>query len=248
MIKDFCDFIKSNIKVELVMSVALLLSVTLIACNMNRVVEEKTKDQTEREIKFNGRVIVIDPGHGGTDPGKVGISGVKEKDVNLEIAVTLQHQLVNRGYKVVLTRSSDQSLSGEKFSKVGDLNGRCQIINDTYRTNEQCIMISIHQNSFTQQSVHGAQCFYYQRADNSKRLAEIIQKKLNEQINTEREKRAKPNDSYYMLINSKCPAVIIECGFLSNALEEQKLTNQNYQKKLSKIIAQGVDEFFNDKS
>ena len=105
-------------------------------------------------------------------------------------------------------------------------------------------MISIHQNSFTSESVHGAQCFYYQRSDDSKRLGEIIQNILNVSINTEKPKKAKPNDSYYMLINSKCPGVIIECGFLSNHIEAAKLVTCEYQQVLAEIINASLKQYF----
>ena len=105
-------------------------------------------------------------------------------------------------------------------------------------------MVSLHQNSFAQESVHGAQSFYYQRSENSKRLSESIQEELNKGINTEKAKKAKPNDSYYMLINSKCPGVIVECGFLSNHTEANQLLDEDYQKKLAEILCRGIQNYF----
>lgn len=246
MLKTLCEILKSNVRIEIFMSVVLLISVTAIACNMDKVAEKESESHSQREEKFNGKAVVIDPGHGGTDPGKVGVSGVKEKDVNLAIAKELEAILVENGYQAAMTRTEDIVLSGEgKFSKIGDLNARCKIINDTYAFNEDCVLISIHQNSFTQQSVHGAQCFYYQRSEKSRQLAGVVQKHLNEKINTQKEKQPKPNDSYYMLINSKCPGVIIECGFLSNGEEEAKLKNPDYQKEIAGIIKECLDEYFN---
>lgn len=243
MIKSIYEFIKDNAKLEIFMSVILLIAVTAIACNMDKVAEKESENATEK--KSNGKVVVIDAGHGGTDPGKVGVNGAKEKDINLAIAKALQVVLENDGFQVVMTRTTDRFLNeGEKFSKVGDLNARCQIINNTYATNKDCVMISIHQNSFTSESVHGAQCFYYQRSEPSKQLAEIVQNKLNENINIEKAKKAKPNDSYYMLINSKCPGVIIECGFLSNNAETEKLVTAEYQSKLAEIIKECLKEYF----
>ena len=149
------------------------------------------------------------------------------------------------GFQVVMTRTDDLILNeGAKFSKVGDLNARCKTINDTYAANEDCVLISIHQNSFTSESVHGAQSFYYQRSEDSKRLGEIVQNYFNDRINTEKPKKAKPNDSYYMLINSKCPGVIIECGFLSNNTEAAKLVTEEYQGNLAEIIKESLKEYF----
>ena len=240
------EFLKDNIRIKIFMSIVLLISMTVIACNMDKVAEKESESESQREVEQNGKVVVIDPGHGGSDPGKVGVNGAKEKDVNLAIAKELAEILLENGFQVVLTRTEDGVLSsGEKFSKVGDLNARCKTINDTYATNQDCVLISIHQNSFTQESVHGAQCFYYQRSEQSRQLAEVVQKYLNENINTEKAKSAKPNDSYYMLINSKCPGVIIECGFLSNYEEEVKLTDANYQKEMANIIKDCLKEYFN---
>ena len=152
-----------------------------------------------------------DPGHGGDDPGKVGVNGTKEKDVNLAISKCLKKVLEDNGFDVVMTRNKDEILNeGGKFSKVGDLNKRCSIINNTYQINSNSIMISIHQNSFTNPNVKGAQSFFYEKSEKSKKLGLILQNHLNKKINTEKEKAAKPNNSYYMLINSKCPGTIIE--------------------------------------
>ena len=229
------------------MAIILLVSVTAIACNMEKVVKEPTKENREVETtkKSTGKTVVIDPGHGGDDPGKIGVNKEKEKDVNLAISKKLFQVLNEQGYKVVLTRSEDVVLGdGDKFSKISDLNKRCEIINNAYEENNKCIMVSIHQNSFTQTSVHGAQSFYFQRSEQSKLLGETLQKILNEKVN-EKEKKAKPNDSYYILINSKCPGIIVECGFLSNSDEATKLTNETYQKELAEILSEGISTYFN---
>lgn len=248
MLKNLCEFLKENARLQIFMAIVLLMSVTAIACNMDKVVKKENESESEsiKEVQSNGKTVVIDPGHGGADPGKVGVNKAKEKDINLAIAKELKKVLSENGFEVVLTRTEDIALSGEgKFSKIGDLNARCKIINDTYATNSDTILISIHQNSFTTESVHGAQSFYYQRSENSRKLADIVQSQLNSGINTDKAKNPKPNDSYYMLINSKCPGIIIECGFLSNREEAAKLIDSEYQKKLSNIICQGIKEYFN---
>ena len=114
------------------MAIILLVSVTAIACNMEKVVKEPTKENGEvvTTKNFNGKTVVIDPGHGGDDPGKIGVNKEKEKDVNLAISKKLFQVLNEQGYKVVLTRSEDVVLGdGVKFSKIRDLNKRCEIIN-----------------------------------------------------------------------------------------------------------------------
>lgn len=227
------------------MSSVLLVAVTLIACNMNKVVESESESERVTTQPKQGKMIVIDPGHGGADPGKVGVNGAKEKDVNLALSKELNVVLTEAGFDVVMTRDADIVLSGEgKFSKIGDLNARCKTINEAYEKNNECLLVSIHQNSFTSESVHGAQAFYYQRSENSMKFAEIIQNHLNEKINIEKPKKAKPNDSYYMLINSKCPGVIIECGFLSNNEEANKLITQKYQREFAEIICECIKEYF----
>ena len=117
------------------MAIILLVSVTAIACNMEKVVKEPTKENGEvvTTKNFNGKTVVIDPGHGGDDPGKIGVNKEKEKDVNLAISKKLFQVLNEQGYKVVLTRSEDVVLGdGVKFSKIRDLNKRCEIVNNAY--------------------------------------------------------------------------------------------------------------------
>lgn len=243
MVENLLVAIKKTKKLEIFMSVVLLMAVTFIACNMDKVVETESESVTTKEK--NGKVVVIDPGHGGADPGKVGINGAKEKDVNLAIAKALRNVLEEKGFEVAMTRTEDVVLgNSSKFSKIGDLNGRCEIVNGEHAKNSECVMISLHQNSFTQESVHGAQSFYYQRSEKSKALGEAVQEELNKEINTEKEKKAKPNDSYYILINSNCPGIIVECGFLSNHTEAGKLIDENYQNQLAEILCKGIMKYF----
>ncbi len=247
MLKSIGKFIKNNAGLEIFMSIVLLVSMTAIACKMDKVAENEIQKESETPIHRNGKTVVIDPGHGGTDPGKVGVNGAKEKDVNLAISMELKNILQKNGFEVILTREEDVQLSeGGKFSKLGDLNARCKIINDAYKANADTILISIHQNSFTKESVHGAQSFYYSHSPKSKMLAEQIQERLNKEINVDKPKKSKANDSYYMLINSDCPGIIVECGFLSNEEETIKLVSREYQKKLAEIINMGVKMYFDE--
>lgn len=236
--------------IEVLMAVVLLISVTVFAIKPGRFLLKNKEGASEEttirmEKETNGCCVVIDPGHGGKDPGKVGTKGTLEKEVNLKISSQLKGILEEKGYVVQMTRNQDCHLGAERFRKTADLNERCRIINDYYQNHNKTVMISIHQNSFEKSSVTGAQCFYYHKSQQGKALAEAVQKKLNEKMNVSGEKKEKSNDNYYMLINSHCPGIIIECGFLSNPEEEEKLGTEDYQKSLSQVIAEGIDDYFN---
>ena len=181
--------LKNKIKINMVMSVVLLMSMTIIACNMDKVATVEMEKENKNVKTKNGKVVVIDPGHGGDDPGKVGVNGTKEKDVNLAISKCLKKVLEDNGFDVVMTRNKDEILNeGGKFSKVGDLNKRCSIINNTYQINSNSIMISIHQNSFTNPNVKGAQSFFYEKSEKSKKLG-LMAKSFEQKINTEKKRQ-----------------------------------------------------------
>lgn len=182
-------------------------------------------------------VIVLDVGHGGSDPGKVSTDGIQEKDVNLQIALYLKDYLIAQDYTVFMTRETDQGLYDENVSnkKVSDLNNRIQFFKEK---NAACV-VSIHQNSYPDSSVHGAQTFYYAGSKEGEDLAKSVQDALLalDDTNTRQEKS---NDSYYLLKHSSVPAIIVECGFLSNPDEAARLTDANYQKQLAFAISKGV--------
>ena len=183
-------------------------------------------------------VVVIDPGHGGSDPGKVGASDVKEKDVNLAIALKLRDSLEERGVKVVLTRENDACLAtpGATNKKTSDMNNRVEIINSS----QADILISIHQNSYTDASVKGAQVFYHGTSEESRRLAETLQSALISGVDPDNNRAAKEGNDYFILRKSTCPGVIVECGFLSCPEETAKLVDEEYQEKIAETIAESV--------
>ncbi len=185
---------------------------------------------------------MIDVGHGGIDPGKVSGDGIQEKDVNLEIAKYLKDYLIAQDYTVYLTRETDCGLYDEGASnkKTSDLKNRILF----FQERKASLMISIHQNSYHDTIQHGAQTFYYTTSDSGKLLAETIQTSLLKLDNTNT-RTAKSSDSYYLLKNVSIPAVIVECGFLSNPNETAKLTDSNYQKKLAYAISLGICEYNN---
>ena len=187
-------------------------------------------------------VIVIDVGHGGSDPGKVGVDGSLEKDINLQIALRLKTYLEQSDVSVVMTREEDIDLhsEGAGSKKMADMRNRCQIINDA----KPDLVVSIHQNSYHEEAVKGAQVFYYSTSEKSKGLAEILQRRFKE-LNPENRRNAKGNDSYFLLKKTVKPIVIVECGFLSNREEAEKLSSALYQEKMAWNIYMGIMQYLN---
>lgn len=193
---------------------------------------------TVGSVKETKGVVVIDSGHGGSDPGKIGIHQEKEKDINLQIAKKLKDYLEKQGVTVWMTRETDQDLTGEngENSKVEDLKKRCSQIQ---AWNPDCV-ISIHQNSYPDASIRGAQVFYYEDSTEGKNLAEILQEQLVEDLDKTNHRKAKGNKTYYMLKKTEATIVIVECGFLSNDREASLLSKKNYQEKVAEAIGKGT--------
>ena len=185
--------------------------------------------------------VVVDPGHGGIDPGKVGVNDAQEKDVNLAISMKLKEILEKNDCKVILTRDSDAGLYQESDSnkKMADLRARCQMIDESGAD----IIISIHQNSFTAESSKGAQVFYQTTSQEGKKLADILQNQLISSLDTENHRVAKANSDYYMLKNTRGTMVIVECGFLSNSQEAELLVQEGYQRRVAWAIALGALQY-----
>ena len=190
--------------------------------------------------------VVIDAGHGGVDPGKVGVDGSLEKDINLQIALKLQKFLQMQDVDVILTRESDMGLYDENASnkKVQDMKNRVAIIEEAMPK----LTVSIHQNSYHEEYVHGAQVFYYAGSDKSKELAERIQQVMALQLDKDNTRKAKANDGYYLLKKTSSPIVIVECGFLSNHEEAQKLSGELYQEKVAWAIHLAIMQWLNNGS
>lgn len=189
------------------------------------------------------KVIVIDAGHGGIDPGKIGIHGEQEKEINLKIAEFLKTFLELDGYEVVMTRTEDGGLYDENTSnkKVQDMKRRIEVIEEA----DPILVVSIHQNSYSEEYVKGGQVFYYGTSEVSKDLAETIQKQLK-QLDPENKREAKANTSYYLLKKTSRPIVIVECGFLSNAAEADKLSDPLYEERLAFRIFMGIVQHIRD--
>ncbi len=191
------------------------------------------------------RTVVIDAGHGGEDGGASGASGVPEKDINLAIAKDLEQLLTVSGYQVVMTRTDDAEIGDNTLGtirarKVSDMHQRLKILEDQ----GSCIFISIHQNFFTQSQYSGTQIFYSKNNAESKPLSEDIRARVVGLLQKDNKRETKPATSaIYLLWEAKVPAVLVECGFLSNAQEEAKLKDTSYQQKMAFSIYSGFLDY-----
>ncbi len=201
---------------------------------LSQTVGDRLYEQVSGRADANN-LIVIDSGHGGKDPGKVGINGVDEKDVNLKIALKLKKILEEQGMTVIMTREDENSLAD---SKSEDMQKRVAMINE----GKPALAVSIHQNSYPSEEVHGAQVFYYTNSTDGERAARIMQEALLD-VDSDNKRKEKANDTYYMLKRTEVPVIIVECGFLSNRSEAELLATEEYQERLAQAIAKGIIEY-----
>lgn len=188
-----------------------------------------------------GKVIYIDPGHGGLDPGAL-YGGIKEKDINLEISKKLDNGLTKLGAIVYMTRDGDYDLSAIRTNnrKRSDLSRRVNLINKS-----KCdIFLSIHLNAEDTNSWKGAQVFYDDINSSNKKLAMVLQQQLKRDLKTSR--KIKKVDKLYLQKRIIVPGVLIEIGFLSNPNERCLLKSNNYQEKVVNSITKGILLYFND--
>ena len=227
---------------KLVMAGILLFSMFVVAREgAAYVFSEKIRESVSEEGK-DQVCVVIDAGHGGADPGKVGINDALEKDINLEIALILKKFLEAEDIRVVMTREDENGLYDEGASnkKVQDMKRRLAIIEEA----DPELVVSIHQNSYHEEYVKGAQVFFYQTSERSRVLADILQEQLA-LLDPENKRQAKGNDSYYLLKKTGKPIVIVECGFLSNSEEAGRLITPVYQERLAWNIHMGIMKYLN---
>lgn len=187
------------------------------------------------------KVVLIDPGHGGSDPGMIGVDDLREKEINLAIALKLRECLEEAGYTAVMTRETDTGLYDENAQnkKVQDLQRRCDMITEY----QPYLTVSIHQNSYSDPAVKGPQVFYYTDSSQGQELAKAIQEQLNSQLEVERPRVEKGNTNYYLLKKSKGVLNIVECGFLTNAQEASLLVTSEYQQKVAQAICDGIAQY-----
>lgn len=192
--------------------------------------------------KLAGKVIVVDAGHGGIDPG-ANRPGILEKDINLAIALQLKEVLNQHGAKVVLSRQTDIDLSSECDNKqvrgryLRDLSARVEMAEES----DADLFISIHANAVNNSERHGAEVFYYAKSESGKILAQSIQAELCSVTHINR--TAKTAD-YFVLRRNKIPAALIEVGFITNPEERMILQNPDYQRKLAEAIATGIRNYY----
>lgn len=224
-------------KLEVVMAVIVIVAAIIAAPQSAQMV-------MSMKAEASPTVIVIDAGHGGDDPGKVGVSGTNEKDINLEIACRLRDILEEQGFEIVMTREEDESLADADAEsvKVSDLKNRVDIIEQT----DPVLAVSIHQNSYTDSAVSGAQVFYYGDSTQGEALAGALQQSLIDHLDPSNTRAAKANESYYILKKTSVPTVIVECGFLSNPTEEALLCDEDYQVQIAEAISEGISVYLNN--
>lgn len=225
-------------KIRYILAAAVLAGVILVCGGAAENLKHYLAEETAGHIsagKNKEVTVVIDAGHGGLDCGKIGVNGAEEKKINLEIAKLIKKFLEEDGVKVIMTRETDERLADHQ---VDDLEKRVEIMNKSGAD----LAVSIHQNSYTDASVSGAQVFYHSKSEQGERAAGAIQAGLNE-LNPQHSKKIKANDTYYILKNTEIPVVIVESGFLSNYEEAEKLMEAEYQEAVAAVVAEGIKEF-----
>lgn len=189
------------------------------------------------EVNKKEADVIIDVGHGGSDPGKIGVNKALEKDINLEIAKKVRAILKEKGISVLMTREKDEGLASSSASnkKVEDMKERVKLINEV----KPKLTVSIHQNSYQTEDVKGAQVFYYSHSQKGEEMAKILQEAVRK-VDSTNKRQAKANDTYYLLKRTEVPTIIVECGFLSNWEEAQKLIDEEYQQKMAEAVCDGI--------
>ncbi len=234
-----------NPKTKRMFMIFISLILIFIAINM---LNSNLKQRPAKQVfSYNNSAttVIVDAGHGGEDGGSISPNNILEKDVNLAIALKLKDFLILNGFNVIMIREEDVSIYDKNNKtlhqkKVSDINNRIKIAND----NKDAIYISIHQNTFPQESVRDTQVFYSKGNEQSKTLAKIIQDKFIKEFNQKGNRAIKQAYNDILLMKKiENVAVLIECGFLSNPQEEKMLTDEAYQAKIAFTIMSSLYEF-----
>lgn len=189
--------------------------------------------------------VILDAGHGGIDSGCLSVNGAEEKDINLSILLKLRSMLEATGFNVEVTRDTDRSvhdtgITGLGNQKKSDMENRLKLINSI----DNAVFVSIHQNQFTDPKYYGAQMFYPKMSEESRRLASILQSSFVSYLQPDNTREIKPvEDEIYLLNNAECPAVMCECGFLSNPEEAAKLESEEYQSLVAFTVYRGICDY-----
>ena len=211
----------------------------IVLCHMAGMkLESRMKEEARETFKLSNEMqVILDAGHGGIDVGKTGVNGEKEKDINLEISKKIKKFLSDSNVTVKMTREGDERLAD---SQREDLKARTDIMNGG-----ALLAVSIHQNSYRDPAVSGAQVFYYTDSEEGRTAAGMIQAELNA-LAPDNEKEIRANDSYYILKNTRIPTVIVECGFLSSYTEAEKLADDEYQNRIAEAVSEGILQYIID--
>lgn len=199
--------------------------------------------QTTKQLPL----IIIDAGHGGEDGGASSSSGIIEKNINLSISLKLERLLKSLGFSTLMIRTDDRliydsSCKTIREKKVSDIHNRMKILQE----HPQSIFLSIHQNHFSESKYSGAQVFYSKGCPQSEQIAECIQSSVRQSLQPNNDRKIKPSGTeIYLLHNAKTPAVMVECGFLSNGGEAQLLNDGEYQTKMAVAISSGLLAYLN---
>lgn len=224
-------------------SFPLLLFVFLLLCCLSLFLSDPALSVISTHVSGNSNdrpLIILDAGHGGRDPGKVSDAGTLEKDINLAITLKVRELLASHSIDIVLTRDSDSDLSTtDKGHKMSDLENRIALI----EKHSPDLVVSIHQNSYPDPLVVGAQCFYHKESEEGQKLATLLQNQIVTNTTQTKIREIKNNESYYILKYSPATTAIIECGFLSSPEEEKLLLSEAYQDKMAWAIHLGILQY-----
>ena len=197
-------------------------------------------------LPITNKIVAIDPGHGGVDPGAVSKSGLTEDEINLKIALKLKRFIEQSGGIAILTREDDKGLYTDQSTtlgqkKVEDLHNRRKLIEESQAE----IFVSIHLNSFTRPGYFGAQTFYSETHEENQALAYILQEELKNVLDKENKRQPAIREDVYIIKDMEIPSVLIEAGFLSNQDEARLLDTSDYQEKIAWSIYVGIMKYFN---
>ncbi|MBR6044893.1 MAG: N-acetylmuramoyl-L-alanine amidase [Ruminococcus sp.] len=234
-------------KLIVCLSTAAVIAASVFGAELTDKAAKKGRDavETSAGAAAHRPVIVLDAGHGGADGGCVSVNGVPEKGINLSVMQSTRDILTLLGYDVRCTRESDVSVHDEGVQgladqKLSDMKNRLSLINSSGAV----LALSIHQNQFTDPKYSGAQMFYREGSAESERLAESLRESFRRSLRPDNERETKPVGSeLYLIHNAVCPAVMAECGFLSNPEEAALLETPSYQREVAFTLCDGVIAF-----
>lgn len=234
----------AKIKIRLIFAFILVFIFSILTLGTKYVIEKSAVNVSSQRTVCT---VIIDAGHGGVDGGTSAADGTLEKDINLQIAKKLNNILQSFGIETVMTRNEDISIHDSSATtirqkKISDLKNRLSIINNT----DNAVYVSIHQNHYSDSKYRGMQVFYSKNNPDSKLLAEKIRHPVVTYLQkTNTREIRQSGKEIYLLNNAEAPAVMVECGFMSNKNETELLKNEDYQRKLAFIIAVGITDYIN---